>query len=141
MGKINWGKVLVGGLVAGVVLNAVDFVLYGVVLMADMSAAMQALGKPATMSGATQAYYVGFDFVVGIYLVWLYAAIRPRFGAGVKTAIIAGVAGWFSGALMYALADAPMGLMPMKLYVTPVAAGLVYVPIATVAGAWLYKEG
>ena len=45
MGKINLQRVIIGGLVAGVVLNVVDFVLFGVVLKDDMAAAMQALGK------------------------------------------------------------------------------------------------
>ena len=45
MGKINLQKVVIGGLVAGVVLNIVDFVLYGVLLKDQMAAAMTALGK------------------------------------------------------------------------------------------------
>ena len=31
-------------------------------------------------------------FLVGILLIWLYAAIRPRYGAGPGTAVLAGVA-------------------------------------------------
>src|SRR2546425_12235665 len=91
MGKINMQKVLIGGLIAGVVLNIVDYVLYGVVLKAQMAAAMQALGKPP-IAGNTILWFVFLDFVVGVFLVWLYAAIRPRYGAGPATAGQAGVA-------------------------------------------------
>src|SRR5437667_4515115 len=34
-------------------------------------------------------------FVLGVLLVWLYAAIRPRFGPGPKTSLIAGLVLWF----------------------------------------------
>ncbi|PYP12721.1 MAG: hypothetical protein DMD54_18020, partial [Gemmatimonadetes bacterium] len=76
MGKINLQKVIVGGLIAGVVLNIVDFVLFGVVLKDQMAAAMTALNRPA-MTNAQVPRFVVLDFVAGVFLVWLYAAIRP----------------------------------------------------------------
>src|SRR5438132_6149375 len=115
MGKINWGKVVVGGLLAGVVLNVVDWLVYGVWLKPDLAAAMQALGKnPAAMDSGVPVWVV-LDFVYGIGLLWVYAAIRPRFGAGPKTAVIAGLAVWFFVGLLHAVGDAPMGLMPARL--------------------------
>src|SRR5207245_7706430 len=116
MGKINMQKVLIGGLIAGVVLNIVDYVLYGVVLKAQMAAAMQALGKPP-IAGNTILWFVFLDFVVGVFLVWLYAAIRPRYGAGPATAVKAGLAAWFLGGLVNAAFMWPMGLMPHNLTV------------------------
>lgn len=139
MGKINMGKVIVGGLVAGVVLNVFDYVLHGVVLADDWAAAMTALGKTPNMDAAIP-YYVTFDFITGILLVWVYAAIRPRFGAGVMTAVIAGVAGWALVCLVPTLYMWPGGLFPMNLLVMPAVVSLVSQPVATVAGAWLYKE-
>src|SRR3989442_5904802 len=94
MGKINMQKVLVGGLIAGVFLNIVDYVQFGVVLKDQMAAAMQALGKPA-MTNAQIPWFVVLDFVLGIFLVWLYAAVRPRFGAGPATAAKAAFAARF----------------------------------------------
>jgi len=139
MGKINLGKVIAGGLVAGLVLNVFDFVLHGVILAADWNAALAALNKPA-MGGNTIGMYVGFDFLTGIGLVWLYAAIRPRFGPGVQTAVIAGIAGWFFCGLIATLYQMPNGIFPMKLMVMPLVASLVFAPVATVAGASIYKE-
>src|SRR3989441_11726083 len=109
MGKINMQKVLIGGLIAGVVLNIVDYVLYGVVLKAQMAAAMQALGKPP-IAGNTILWFVFLDFVVGVFLVWLYAAIRPRYGAGPATAVHGGVAPLFLRVLLGAGAMLPDGL-------------------------------
>ncbi|MBI2073795.1 MAG: magnesium transporter, partial [Gemmatimonadetes bacterium] len=44
MGKINWGRVIAGGLLAGVVLNVFDFVVNGWLLSDQWTAAMTALG-------------------------------------------------------------------------------------------------
>jgi hypothetical protein len=140
MGKINWGRVVLGGLLAGLVLNIVDFLTYGVWLKADMGAAMTALGKsPAAMDSAIPLW-IALDFVSGIGLVWVYAAIRPRFGAGVKTAVIAGLAVWFFVGLLHAIGEAPMGMMPQRLMTIGTCVALISIPLATVAGAYVYKE-
>ena len=140
MGKINWGRVVVGGLLAGVVLNIVDFVFFGVMMKQDIAAAMQALGKqPGAMDSAIPLW-VALDFVSGIGLVWVYAAIRPRFGAGVKTAVIAGLAVWFFVGLLHAIGEAPMGMMPQRLMTIGTCVALVSIPVATVVGAYVYKE-
>ena len=140
MGKINMQKVLVGGLIAGVVLNVIDFVLFGVVLKDQMAAAMTALNRPA-MTNAQIPWFVFLDFVAGIFLVWLYAAIRPRFGAGPGTAVKAGVAGWFVGGLLVTLFMWPMHLMPQNLTIITTLISLVEWPLATVIGAKFYTEG
>ena len=133
-------KVLIGGLIAGVVLNIVDYVLYGVVLKAQMAAAMQALGKPA-IAGNTILWFVILDFVVGVFLVWLYAAIRPRYGAGPATAVKAGLAAWFLGGLVQAAFMWPMAIMPHNLTVISTAVMLVEFPLAAAVGAKFYMEG
>ena len=100
MGKINMMKVLAGGLIAGVVLNAIDYVVFNMALKDQMAAAMTALGKSAAPTTSQILWYVFLDFVAGVFLVWLYAAVRPRFGAGPATAAKAGLAAWFVGNLL-----------------------------------------
>ena len=140
MGKINLQKVVIGGLVAGVVLNIVDFVLYGVVLKDQMAAAVAALGKPP-MSNAQMLWFVALDFVSGGFLVWLYAAMRPRFGAGPATAVKTGIAFWFVGGLLATLYMWPMSPMPQNIMVTGLIVMLVAAPLACVVGARFYTEG
>jgi magnesium-transporting ATPase (P-type) len=139
MGKINLQRVILGGLVAGVVLNIVDFVLFGVVLKDDYNAALQALNKPA-MTNNMVMWFVALDFLYGIFLVWLYAAIRPRFGAGPGTAVKAGLAMWVLYGLLHALSEAPTGLFPQNLYVIGTCVALVVYPLAAVVGAKFYTE-
>ena len=140
MGKINMQKVLIGGLIAGVVLNVVDSVLFGIVLKDQMAAAMTSINRPA-MTNAQIPWFVFLDFVAGIFLVWLYAAIRPRYGAGPATAAKAGVAAWFLGSLLVTLFMWPMHLMPQNLTIITTIVTLVEWPLATVIGAKFYTEG
>ena len=80
MGKINWIRVILGGLVAGVIINVFEFALNGVVLAKDMEAAISALGRQ--IGGGQLAIFIAWGFLVGIFAIWLYAGIRPRYGAG-----------------------------------------------------------
>ena len=68
---------ILGGLVAGVTINVFEFLLNGVILANDMQAAIGALGKQ--MGGGALASFTVWGFLVGIFAVWLYAAIRPPF--------------------------------------------------------------
>src|SRR5258708_7210872 len=131
MGKINMQKVLIGGLMGGAVLNVVAWVLFGVVLKDQRAAAMTSINRPA-MTNAQIPWFVFLDFVAGIFLVWLYAAIRPRFGAGPGTAAKAGVAGWFLGSLLVTLFMWPMHLLPQNLTILTTILTLGEWPLATV---------
>jgi hypothetical protein len=122
MGKINVRKLLIGGLIAGAVISVGDVLLYGSVVKAPMAVAMQRL-PPMTSAWrvAEMPWFIFLDFVAGIFLVWLYAAIRPRFGAGVRTALIAGFAGWFFAGLLCNLIQLPYGIMPLGLTIIIIA--------------------
>src|SRR5258708_29430308 len=75
MGKINWGRVVLGGLLAGVVLNVFDYVVYGVVLRPDFAATMQALGKPPGAMDSLVPLFVPVGLLHGIGLEGLYQPI------------------------------------------------------------------
>jgi hypothetical protein len=138
MGSISLKGIVVGGLVAGVVLNVADYLLFGVLLAKDFADALQALGKPPV--DALVPLFIVLDFLYGIVLIYLYAAIRPRYGPGPKTAVWAGVIVWVLIELLHALGEAPIGLFPMRLFVVGTIARLVIIPVAAVAGARFYQE-
>ncbi|HEY9139746.1 MAG TPA: hypothetical protein VIN93_02595 [Bryobacteraceae bacterium] len=140
MGKINLGRVILGGIIAGVIINVVEGVMNGVILQPQWSAAAKAIGRSATMSTKQMVAFNLWGFAAGIIAVWLYAAIRPRFGAGLRTAIAAGAAVWL---LAYAMKDAMMAFLhvfPLGLLLLVTAVGLVEVLIATSLGAYFYRE-
>lgn len=138
MGRINLKGVIVGGLVAGLVLNIVDYVFWGVLYAKDLEAALRAIGRPPADS--LIPLFILLDFVYGIVLVYLYAAIRPRFGPGPGTAVRAGLIVWLLIALLHAIGEAPMGFFPTRLYTTSTVLYLIVFPLAAVAGAKFYRE-
>ena len=132
-------KVLVGGLIAGLVLNVIDGVLFGVVWKDQMAAVMVSINRPP-MTGAQMPWFIFLDFVAGIFLVWLYAAVRPRFGAGPGTAVKSGVAAWFVGSLLVTLFMWPMHIWSQSMTILTTLVPLVEWPLATVIGAKFYME-
>ena len=144
MGQVNWGRVIVGGLLAGLVMNVSEFVLHAIVLGADGQKLMEEwnkLGLQVAEDPKMLGILVAVTFLLGILAVWVYAAIRSRFGAGPGTAMIAGLAVWamsyfYAGVYVYA----GITVVPMKLTWYPVLWSLVEVPVATLVGAWMYRE-
>ena len=140
MGNINWGRVLIGGFAAGLIINISESILNMVVLAAPFAAAMEEMGISMDMGGGAIAVWVLWAFAVGITTVWLYAAIRPRYGAGLKTALCAGVTMWFLTTFLQSVALWNMGLFTMSLLGTGMVWALVEMLVAASVGGWLYKE-
>lgn len=140
MAHTNGARVILGGLLAGVVINVVEYFTNGVVLKADWGSAMQALGKSPVLTGSAIATFNVWGFLTGIVAVWLYAAIRPRYGAGAGTAARAGFAIWVIVSFLATLAYYPLGLFPTRLLVITSAVQLVELIVATIVGASIYKE-
>lgn len=140
MEKINGTRVIAGGLLAGAVINVSEFVVNGVLLKARWATAMRDLRKPAQISSLAMESFIVWGFLLGVFAIWLYAAIRPRYGPGPKTAAVAGVALWVLGYLVNSIPVAAMHLFPRHPLAYRAAAGLVAVVAGTVLGAWLYKE-
>jgi len=141
MAGINTGKVIAGGLVAGVVLNVLDFLNNYLIVGTDFTANATRLGlDPAVAeSPAGIATWVVIDFLMGILIVWAYAAIRPRFGPGPKTAIFAGLVPWF-GITLVIFGLSQGGLIPTALWMKMAVITLVITSLGAVAGARMYQE-
>ena len=92
--------------------------------------------------GSTQIVeYNVVGIFVGLVAVWIYAAIRPRFGAGPKTAIYAGLAVWVVGFLLPNISFmyvAHLYSRHLTLYTT--LGDVVGCLLGTLVGAALYKE-
>ena|SRR3972149_4015705 len=139
MGKINWGRVFLCGIVTGSVSALLQLLVFFFALPeTEFAAAVEAAraGRPTVRALGLIVF-----FAVGILTIWLYAAIRPRYGPGPKTAVVAGFAVWLSGALV--------DIYWVDLRVTPFAFGALLAPLAvvllahiaaTLLGAWQYKE-
>lgn len=141
MAGISGGRVVGGGLVAGLVMNVVDGVVNGAILGARWLEETQRLGVDASQAAQSRSLvgWLVFDFLCGIALVWLYASIRPRYGAGPRTAIVAGIALWFITHLAFS-AWAFTGLYSTGIVAASTVGGLVAAVAGGLAGCALYKE-
>jgi hypothetical protein len=101
---------------------------------------MLRLGQPAMNSTQIVEFNVVGIFI-GLVALWIYVGIRPRFGAGPKTAIYAGLAVWI---LAFLLPNTTFMYIShlyshhLTLYTT--LGNLVGCVLATLVGAALYKE-
>ncbi|MBI4544442.1 MAG: hypothetical protein HY703_04540 [Gemmatimonadetes bacterium] len=139
MGKINTGRVLLGGVVAGLIVNVGEFILNVPVAGEEFDAAMRELGKEPVAASAITIFVI-LGFLLGIVGVWLYAAMRPRFGPGPRTAATAGLTLWALAYLFPTLGMMVMDLFPFDMMLLSLVWGLVETQIALQAGAWFYQE-
>jgi len=136
MTKLNWSRVLSCGLVAGIVWIILGSIVTAVVGREFAALPNNHLGHPTP---GFILFNIGIDLIEGIFIVWLYAVLRPVYGIGVKTAIIAAFAWW----LIVTLGDAtwcsfgffpPGTVIPLMVGTLPALVG------ATLAGARFYTE-
>jgi hypothetical protein len=139
MEPINEKRVVLGGLLAGLVINLIQGV-QGFVTRADWQVAMQSKRLPIAADPLTMVLYLVLGFLIGIVAIWLYAAVRPRLGPGPATAVKVAVAVWLLWYLPATSVYASFGIFPARLLVVTAIGGLVNVVLATLAGAWLYRE-
>ena len=139
MASMNVGRVVAGGLLAGLIINISEFVLNQPILGEKWKEAMEAMNLQEVGTGAI-GFFIVTSFVLGLLTVWMYAAMRPRFGAGPKSAMIAGLFVWL---LYYGLANVSIGLMGMfsfDLLGIVLGWSIVEMSIAAVIGCAIYKE-
>ncbi len=138
---MNRAKIIIGGLLAGLVMNVIDFIVNVPLLGEQWAVATKALNLTTmTSEGGSAAGWITTDFLAGIALVWLYASIRPRYGAGPKTAIIAGAAIWFVMTLVHS-SYVFLGIYPLNLIAVSALGGYIAIIAGALAGCAVYKEG
>ena len=140
MRKINLVRLLLGGIVAGIVGDVLGYFVDGLWLQQNWADEMLALGKNE-FSTTQIVQFNMIAIVFGIVSILIYVGFRPLFGANWKTAIYAGLTAWVIGILLPNLNFMfAAGLFSKHLMLYTTAGGLVEVVAGTVAGAALYKQ-
>jgi hypothetical protein len=80
------------------------------------------------------------SLIVGLTLVFLYAAVRPRFGPGPKTATLVAVVLWISSTLLSLIGYDMIGLYPKTMLTLWGLVGLIEMLVAAHVGGWIYRE-
>lgn len=127
-------RLMFGGLTAGLLINAVEYLVHGVLLDPQWRAAFAALGK--TPKGWTT--FIPSNFLVGIIGIWVYTKFLTRYGPGLKTAIRSAFSIWIVFWVIPIMALQPMDLFPNVLLLTTIAVGLLDSIPAVLLGAWIY---
>ena len=132
----EWIRLVLCGFVAGVVWHLLSVVSLSV-LAPDLIASVQR-GAPGPALGG--AFFYGVDIAMGIWAVWLYSAIAPRYGARPTTVVIAGFAWWVLKTLQSAK-WAGLGFVELGVDLLPLGAlTLGATTLAAAVGAWLYRK-
>ena len=139
MANINLGRVFLGGIVAGLIICAGETILNGWVLASQWVQVTASMHRPQVGMHQIILFNI-LSFVEGILAVWVYAAIRPRFGAGPKTAIYAAMFMWVTCYFLVNVFPVILGILPVSMLEILLAEGVVEITLATLAGAWLYRE-
>ena len=141
MSQLNMGRIVTSGLAAGLVMNLIDALTNGVVLGERWRQETAALnpGLITKMGGGATAGWVVVDFLVGILLVWVYAAARTRLGPGARTAVTVGIVVWLISHAAYS-SYAFMGLYSAGLVFASSIGGLIAILAGAYVGGRLYRE-
>lgn len=153
MVKINWSRVVLGGFLWAVVFNVLWLSAWLVFLRSEWMSAIAALGRtfPETLGGLV--LWFALTFAGGIFAIWLYAALSRAFsgtvperrilvgyGPGPRTAAGVGFLFWLITGFGPTLWWAHILTLPTGLITSTLVVGLVADVVATVVGAWPYKE-
>ena len=139
MNKINLRRVLLGGIVAGLIINAGEFILNGIWLRPHIEADMKRMNLTPPGNGFA-VLAVALTFAFAMLAVLLYAMIRSRLGPGPKTALVIALILWFCVYAYSGTVNMMLISVPPRLILMILAWGMVEYPLGVLAGAALYKD-
>jgi hypothetical protein len=141
MPKINWGRLILGVLIAAIIMFLTDGFIHETIAKGDWKALYEALGaREPEPHGASMVYFAVFEIGRAFTAMMFYVTMRAFFGAGPKTAVLAGIVGWIAFSLTGPVQFIPLGFFSNALWLKVGALQLIVSIVATVAGAALYED-
>lgn len=142
MSGINTRKVLSAGALAALAMLVVDIGLNGFLLSDRWDEAMARLQLPPFTEGSTVSavIFFGGELLMGWLLAFTYAAFRPRFGPGPRTALLVGLVIWFPGLVIFA-SLAGMGVFTWAMIAVSMLPSLAVALVGAYVAGRFYTEG
>jgi hypothetical protein len=143
MERINLKRVIIAGLIASLSFIIIETIFEGLLkilfLFDEVSLLLQYFPN-VTLSG-TRYYIVNFVYLILTceVTIWLYAALIPKFRAGFKTALLAGMVVILL-IVLFMVNYVNMNIIPLKMVLISLALSLVEFPLSIVIGAGFYKS-
>ncbi len=139
--SINWGRFVVGGIIASVIAFLTDGFLHEAIVSADWKAVYANLGAAEpTENVVHMIYFAVFELGRGFIAMLLYVLMRPTCKPGPKTAAWAGLIVWLAFSLTGPAQFIPLGFFSNALWIKVGAFQLVTSIVAAVVAAALYKD-
>jgi hypothetical protein len=141
MAQINWGRLILGSLIAAIIMFVTDGFIHERIASADWTAVYNGLGaRTPEPHGSSMVYFGIYELGRGFTAMMFYVLMRAYFGAGPKTAVLAGIVGWIAFSLTAPAQFIPLGFFSTALWLKVGVMHLITSIVATIAGAALYKD-
>jgi hypothetical protein len=144
MNKIKVGRLILSGLITLLVFIVLELVVEGVIARQLVSESLWSEWEHISAASRWRQWNWVLNLLIAFvnctWVMWLYAALRPMFGVGTKTALITSAFVFvFLASLSFNLAN--LGLYPIRMALFDATAQIVELPIAVVVGAKFYEAG
>ena len=143
MGNINYLRVLIGGIIAAAVFIITEFFIEGLASIfwgINESSLIVELFPQSLQSGLRFHLFNFLNLIIFCFLlIWVYAALCPRFTAGPKTALICVLIFWMIE-ILFIMNLVNMNIFPCKLGLISLIFNTIELPVAALAGASMYQE-
>ena len=141
MPRINWVRLIVGGVIATLILFLTDGFFHERIVSADWKAVHDNLGIPEGKHSALGVlYFLVFELGRGLVAMVLYVLMRTHFKPGPKTAALAAVVAWLAFSVTGPAQFIPLGFFSNALWIKVAAFQLVTSILASIVGAAIYKD-
>lgn len=141
MNRIRINRMLLSGLVTLIVFIGVELIIEGLMFNTLFIEELEAWNQKIDVldwDSSNNVLNIFIALVNSTILVWLYAALRPMFGVGTRTALIAS-----TFALLIYLASyvnqVNLGTIPLSIATIEAGYLVIEMPIAIIAGALVYE--
>lgn len=141
MKKINWLRFVIGGVIAAVIFFLSDGLMHEQVLSSDWrDVYLNISAIEPEHHGSSMLYFTIFELGRGMLAMFLYVLMRAFWGAGPRTAILAGVAVWIAFSVTGPAQFIPLGFFTVQLWLKVAGFQLITSIFGSLAGAALYKD-
>jgi hypothetical protein len=135
---VNIRSILTSGLVAGIIVSISAITMIPVVGN-EMDIILANFGL-LPLSNLAMVYFCSISFIFGIFLMFMYAVLKPQFASKTKTAITVSIIVWIMVYLIGNVSLAVYGFMSIKLVAIGSVWGLMELLLASIICSRLYKE-
>jgi hypothetical protein len=135
MTPVSWPRVLLSGMIAGIVVNSSEYLLDSFVFVKQWEEAIKTLNKPYFSLTTIIASLQILGFAAGIITLRRYAA-----KSGSKKLLPTALFGWVLTYVPLCVALIALKLIPIPLAAIVAASGLVELAGGASLGCWIYEE-